>query len=324
VESKAHIPARPAVQSNPLPDFPPLHETRYSRDQLLYALSNDAALPSGAIAVATFYAREIEPDIIAVVERASTEELDPPSARLLFRGLHILGGRRFTSVYRPLVALLRGPQDRVEHLLGDAITETLPKILAGVFDGDQAPLQALIADTTVDSFVRKAALKALAFLAFDGRLDRAGFQEFLRRFDKERLAPPDDDAMWHGWMAVVAVLGMVELVPQVRAAFADGRIAPDWCDEDDFDALLEAAVERPDDHTRLAAESMGYIDDVLVAFEPFHMSGDVFEDDDEMTDDDLLDWAASRVPARNPLRHVGRNDPCPCGSGKKAKKCCLH
>jgi uncharacterized protein YecA (UPF0149 family) len=27
---------------------------------------------------------------------------------------------------------------------------------------------------------------------------------------------------------------------------------------------------------------------------------------------------------RNPHRHVGRNDPCPCGSGKKFKKCCLH
>ncbi len=26
----------------------------------------------------------------------------------------------------------------------------------------------------------------------------------------------------------------------------------------------------------------------------------------------------------NPLRHVGRNDPCPCGSGKKFKKCCLQ
>ncbi len=22
-------------------------------------------------------------------------------------------------------------------------------------------------------------------------------------------------------------------------------------------------------------------------------------------------------------KHVGRNDPCPCGSGKKHKKCCL-
>jgi len=28
-------------------------------------------------------------------------------------------------------------------------------------------------------------------------------------------------------------------------------------------------------------------------------------------------------PVHNPLRHVGRNDPCPCGSGKKFKKCCL-
>ena len=29
------------------------------------------------------------------------------------------------------------------------------------------------------------------------------------------------------------------------------------------------------------------------------------------------------VPARNPFRDVGRNDPCPCGSGNKFKKCCL-
>ncbi|ARS54461.1 SEC-C metal-binding domain-containing protein [Kushneria konosiri] len=26
-------------------------------------------------------------------------------------------------------------------------------------------------------------------------------------------------------------------------------------------------------------------------------------------------------PARNALKDVGRNDPCPCGSGKKFKKC---
>ena len=25
----------------------------------------------------------------------------------------------------------------------------------------------------------------------------------------------------------------------------------------------------------------------------------------------------------NPKMKVGRNDPCPCGSGKKYKKCCL-
>ena len=27
---------------------------------------------------------------------------------------------------------------------------------------------------------------------------------------------------------------------------------------------------------------------------------------------------------RNQVDRVGRNDPCPCGSGKKFKKCCMH
>jgi uncharacterized protein len=42
-------------------------------------------------------------------------------------------------------------------------------------------------------------------------------------------------------------------------------------------------------------------------------------------------WLARReahAPSSTPVRRtgpsVGRNDPCPCGSGKKFKKCCLH
>ena len=29
-------------------------------------------------------------------------------------------------------------------------------------------------------------------------------------------------------------------------------------------------------------------------------------------------------PIRNRGEHVGRNDPCPCGSGKKFKNCCMR
>ncbi len=29
-------------------------------------------------------------------------------------------------------------------------------------------------------------------------------------------------------------------------------------------------------------------------------------------------------PIRNRGQRVGRNDPCPCGSGKKYKQCCLR
>jgi uncharacterized protein len=34
--------------------------------------------------------------------------------------------------------------------------------------------------------------------------------------------------------------------------------------------------------------------------------------------------AAARQSSANRLKDIGRNDPCPCGSGKKFKKCCLR
>ena len=43
-----------------------------------------------------------------------------------------------------------------------------------------------------------------------------------------------------------------------------------------------------------------------------------------------LEWrsaepvVAARVPERRAAPKVGRNDPCPCGSGQKFKKCCGH
>lgn len=310
--------------------IPSLEETGYTRDNLIDALRNERALPSTEIAFATLYADTIEPDIVAVVERARYQDLDIPSGRLLFRGIHILGGRRLSAAYRPLVAFLKGPQDRVDDLLGDAVTENLSRILPGLFDGDEQPLLDLVIEAGVDSCVREAALSALAFLAFEGRIDRTAFEAFLLRFDQARLAAADDHVMWHAWMTAVAVLGVTALEPRVRSAFADGRISPRWCDEDDFDELLKAAIERPSDRTRLEPEQMGYIEDILVALEKFSEADDDFtagdHADDEADSDEAIwpSWPLLGIPAHNPHRDVGRNDPCPCGSGKKFKKCCLQ
>ena len=39
---------------------------------------------------------------------------------------------------------------------------------------------------------------------------------------------------------------------------------------------------------------------------------------------DALDSGQKMEPIRNREQRVGRNDPCPCGSGKKYKQCCLR
>jgi hypothetical protein len=65
------------------------------------------------------------------------------------------------------------------------------------------------------------------------------------------------------------------------------------------------------------------------AWEDEEEYGDESDDEDDFPrrrsyseEDEDEDWPAA-APIRNEERHVGRNDPCPCGSGKKFKKCCL-
>ncbi len=131
--------------------------------------------------------------------------------------------------------------------------------------------------------------------------------------------------MWHAWMTAVAVLGLTTLEASVRAAFADGRIAQHWCDEDDFDALLEAAIEGPNDRTRLEGESMGYIDDVIVALEKFATGDDDFGDpgDDFDADseepEDLPDRLATTLPATTRIAMSGATTPARAAAAKNSK-----
>lgn len=62
---------------------------------------------------------------------------------------------------------------------------------------------------------------------------------------------------------------------------------------------------------------MGYIEDVADALS-WVAEPSEFDDDELLLDDENPpDWRAGAVvdPIKNPVRHVGRNDPCPCGGG---------
>jgi SEC-C motif-containing protein/uncharacterized protein DUF1186 len=306
----------------------PLHETGYDPEDLLAVLGESLSLPHRELALAIIYAEEIELGIVALLECAGKAELDPASTRLLFRGLHILGGRQLPAGFPALVAFLRAPSERVEGLLGDAMEETLARIIAGMFDGNAEGLFALIADADADAIVRATALGALSFLCFDGKVDKPVVETFLRRFDRERMAPPRDPA-WHAWVMATAMLGFSQLSEPALAAIADGRIPALLVDERFYRTVLAEALERPDDRERFETENLGYIEDILEALQVFsHRADDPVEEwssDWPEVDhaEELAFSSAKPLPARNPWRDVGRNDPCPCGSGKKFKKCCL-
>lgn len=280
-------------------------------------LATSPELPRLAVALCTMRYPETAPILRAALERAANGELiDRYDERLFFRGLFIIGARRDPLGFEPLLRLLHRSPDEVDYLLGDAETDHLPRIAAGMFNGDADALFDSIMDLRLADFTRDALLGAATFLAWEGRIDRERMIAFLRRFDTERLAP-DQDMMWYGWLQAVALLGLRDLEPAVMAAWDRGAVPPKILERHEFLEDLERAERAPEDIQRFKDAYLGYIDDVVVDLDHWTLSDHFLDDDDDIPAN------LPGQPVINPWRHVGRNDPCPCGSGKKAKRCRL-
>jgi Protein of unknown function (DUF1186)/SEC-C motif len=293
----------------------------------LEAIAAEWRLPAYAIGMCLLRIEEAAPALRALLARAADgQALSEDECTQLFRGVYILGGACDTEACQALLRLLRRPGAELEHLLGDAVTQDMSRIVAGVFDGNEDALFDVLVDRSVDQFVREQLLDAATFLTWKGIITRDRMRDFLQKFYEERLAGDEDEA-WVGWLKSVALLGLRDMAPMVYHALEEGR-APDWViDRRNFDEMLGEAEQRPDDAARFEEFRIGYIEDVVAALE--WSDGPEPDQESEASDEGVLDrgdldvvWTPTE-PVRNPWRHVGRNDPCPCGSGKKAKKCCL-
>ncbi len=291
-------------------------------EDILETMATAESLPDLAIAVCAMRMEEAAPAFHALLARAADgEDLPEDHAQLLFYGIYMLGAAKDQAACQPLLRLLHRPEKEIDHLLGDAVTQSLPRIFVGVFDGDADALFGTIADPAIDEFIREALFSAATFLTWEGRIERDRMRAFLERFHQEPLAE-DEEFVWIGWLGAIARLGLRDMAPLVHAAWDAGRIPDGIMERGDFEKDLAEAERAPGDGERFARANVGYIEDVLE--ELSWTRGMARQDNDE--NEEMLaaeDWQPPAEPVKNPLRHVGRNDPCPCGSGKKFKKCCL-
>ena len=243
----------------------------------------------------------------------------PVDPDALFFMFHLLGEWRAKSAYWPLAVLLRSPRDVLEPILGDSITETVHRVMASVFDGDPEPLYAIIRDPEADEFVRAKMCQTIAMLTRRGELPRDATTAFLRDCFSQ-LEPREDCYVWSGWIDAVVWLGLTELKPLVKEAFQRRSIDPMWLRFKDFEEDLQYSVDHPDAEPLHAGGDFSLFGETVA-----ELSGwDGFQPKaptNKAPNWGLLDSLGT--PHREPLRKVGRNDPCPCGSGKKFKKCCL-
>ncbi|MGY2049281.1 DUF1186 domain-containing protein [Methylobacterium sp. JK268] len=287
-------------------------------DALVAELSQASHLPAEALARAVAAPETIAGPVLAALERASAgENLEVPQATLLFWGLHVLARARDTKAFAPLMRLLRHPEDFVLEVLGDDFVDTAPRVVASLFDGDADTLFATIMAPETDGIVRMELFGAAAFLTAEGRIDRERTHDLLVRFDAESGAEAGDPA-WQGWEDAIGALGFSDLADRVRESRRSGRTPTDISYLSDFEKNLREAIAKPESRKRFERLRLGYLGDLAteLAWTAEGASPSLPVERDGGADD------APPATYHNPYRDVGRNDPCPCGSGKKFKKCC--
>jgi hypothetical protein len=290
---------------------------------ILHELTHAEGLPREALKAASAQRVEMLPLFLKEIETYLALE---PAARVkptpLFFIFHLLGEWREKTAYRPLGRLLRLPGHEIDAIFGDGITNTCHRVMAAVFDGGPEPLYDIILDPNAEEFIRAGMCEALAMVTLRGELDRSLAGRFLRDAFMD-LKPQAQSFVWVGWQSAIAMLGMSDLKILVKKAFDRGFIDSHVLGFDLFEQDLRRGIERPGEPWRPDDHEYTLFGDTIEELSGWYCFTEQYNEDQERWRQQAEANRTRSQRLENPFKGVGRNDPCPCGSGKKFKKCCL-
>jgi len=283
---------------------------------------NEGYFPRAAIQEAIDHRDEIVPALLGILEEVARdpEPFASDGGRFIhIYAMYLLAQFRETRAYPLLVRIFSAPGEMPFDLAGDLVTEDLGRILASVSDGDMGGMTSLVENEQANGYVRSAAMDGLVTLVVCGQRTREEVMgHFSSLFHKLDRRPSQ---AWNGLVSACADLCPEEVVEEIRQAYEDGLVEPGYVGWKDIECALElgkeAAIASLKDHRQMIAdvgEDMGW----WACFDKDALSTGRRKTPPSLPQASL--WRPE--PIRRVQPKVGRNDPCPCGSGKKFKKCC--
>ena len=226
-----------------------------------------------------------------------TEENNYPDFALL-----LLAEFRVKEAFPIFLKLLYMDEDIIDGTVGDLVCENYGSILASVATVDDIPqILALCKDVSVDVYHRNAAVNSLVVLYAEGVITHSQICEYLGEILNENTT---DDEFSAFAVCNCEDIHAENLFEQINTMFDDGLINTQIVGKDYFEKTtrlktMESCLEelQSDDRKMFVVDAISAV----------------------------KNWACyQEKPNPNPDfgRKIGSNEPCPCGSGKKYKKCC--
>jgi hypothetical protein len=257
---------------------------------------------------------EIIPELIKILEYTEKNihkiENDPDYVAHMF-AMSLLAQFREKRAYPLVVKIFSYPGETPWRIVGDFVIDYLPRVLASLSSGDTTLIKQLIENRKVDEYVRAGALEALLILVINGQMSREELIDYFKSLIREKLERKPS-LIWVDLALFSSYLCAEELYEDIKLAYQEGLIEPLFFRMEDFDEYIAKGWEKSLEELK-SERDYRFIEDTVECMRGYGC----FEPERE-TDFNTLYLPEPQLERRK----IGRNEPCPCGSGKKYKKCC--
>jgi len=192
----------------------------------------------------------------------------------------------------------------------------------------------------LDEYVRTEALESLLILLNHGVVSREELVFYFKELFNGKLEV-DYSCVWDTLPRCCSLIHPAGLKDGIEKTVADGKVMEIIADLDFMNRQLKRSVKEvldelkeDEDYSFISEEDVHSLEGWVGGFTIEEDNGDEYpfdvDDENEMEDERFMGSLLNEYKGNNnsmnvPFRResfVGRNDPCPCGSGKKYKKCC--
>jgi len=275
----------------------------------------------------------IIPELLSILETSvkDIEKLiNEPDYMLHMYAMYLLAQFREPRAYPLIAEFFTAHGEVADEATGDVVTDSLSRILASVSCGDDSLIKAMIENEDADEYVRDAAVRALVTLVACGEKPRDEVISYFHQLFNGGIER-EYSVVWDGLVWCSADLYPEELYQDIEQCYRDDLVDSFYMGLDEVQQMLELGKEETLRRFR-SHRSYTLITDAISDMEwwdCFRPPEDHRRKPSEKTWKPLKEWQKSPIAKgrlyEEPVRSkkIGRNEPCPCGSGKKYKKCCL-
>lgn len=266
---------------------------------------NYGVFPRKAVEEAIAKREQIIPELLKIIEHAeqNVQELVYQEIYIAhIYAMYLLAQFRESRAYPLIVRFFSIPGEITLDLTGDVVTEDLGRILASVSHGDISLITSLIENENANEYVRGAALEGLVTLVARGQKSRDEIMTYFQSLFRGKLER-EQPLVWAILVSCCTHLHPEEVHQDIRQAYEEGLVDEEYVD---FEYVEEALSSRKSRAIKNLKRDRRHrlIEDTISEME----------------------WWACFNPLEQlqvvKRKKVGRNEPCPCGSGKKYKRCC--